>query len=87
MEQTNTEASNGEQGRGSMSQRHPRLYSVKEAASEYHVSASLLYREIRAGHLKAIVRRGCTRGLRVTDQNMVEWLDSQFEVYDWEAAR
>lgn len=35
----------------------PHLYTVREAAKQYGVPSETLYREIRAGRLKAILRR------------------------------
>lgn len=46
----------------------PSYYSISEAAKRWGVTPNVLYSEIRAGRLKAVIRTGCKRGLRVNDQ-------------------
>lgn len=62
----------------------PHRVQVREAAKQYGIPSETLYREIRAGRLKAIVRGGCKRGLRLSDSAMAKWFDSAYEPYVWE---
>lgn len=60
-----------------------RLYTIPEAAEVWHVSAGLLYKEIRAGRLHAKMRRGNKHGYLVTEQIMEEWINSELDdVYE-----
>ena len=52
------------------------LYSVSEAAKAWHVPVSVMYAEIRAGRLKAVMRRGCVKGYLVTEAIMDEWVEN-----------
>lgn len=55
-----------------------RLYSIKEASELWSVPITVLYEEIRAGRLKAVMRRGCTKGYLVTESIMDDWIESSF---------
>ena len=60
-----------------------RLYKIKEAAELWHVPEGVMYEEIRAGRLRAKMRRGCVRGYLVTEQVMEDWIEGQLvDVYD-----
>ena len=56
----------------------PSYYSIREAAERWGVTPNVLYSEIRAGRLKAVIRTGCKRGLRVNDQIMTDWERSTY---------
>lgn len=60
-----------------------RLYTVQEAADLWHVPASIMYQEIKAGRLRAKMRRGNVRGYFVTEKVMDAWIDDGLvDVYD-----
>lgn len=60
-----------------------RLYTIQEAADQWHVPISILYQEIKAGRLRAKMRRGNVRGYFVTEKVMDEWIDDGLvDVYD-----
>lgn len=59
-----------------------RLYKIKEAAKLWHVPESMLYQEIKAGRLRAKMRRGNVRGYLVTDEIMDEVAQELVDVYD-----
>ena len=60
----------------------PSYYSISEAAKRWGVTPQVLYSEIRAGRLKAVIRTGCKRGLRVNDQIMPAWERSAYVQVD-----
>lgn len=58
-----------------------KLHTVKEVADSFGVSPAFVYQAIHAGRLKAIKRRGTSRGLRVTDKALEEWYEREYEEY------
>ena len=56
-----------------------RLYTIAEAAEKIGVSKSWLYRDIRAGNLKAKKRRGTTRGYLLTEEIIDEYITHGME--------
>lgn len=54
--------------------------TVKEAAELYGIPKERIYAEIRAGRLVARVPRGCSRGYRVSDEDMDDWFANGMEV-------
>ena len=56
------------------------VYSIKEAAEKWHFSESTLYGAIKAGDLKARLRRGTKRGYKVTESIMEDWFNNETEV-------
>jgi hypothetical protein len=50
--------------------------TVHEAAARAHVSPWLIYREVRAGRLRAARIGGARSGLRLLDKWIDEWLDA-----------
>lgn len=55
-----------------------RYYTISEAAKRYHISTASLYAAIRTGELKAVVKRGNSRGYRVTDEIMTEYINTAY---------
>lgn len=60
-----------------------RLYTVAEASELWHVPQGVMYDEIKAGRLRAKMRRGNVRGYLVTEEVMDAWIeDGLVDVYD-----
>lgn len=60
-----------------------RLYTVTEASELWHVPQGVMYEEIKAGRLRAKMRRGNVRGYLVTEEVMDAWIeDGLVDVYD-----
>lgn len=60
-----------------------RLYKIKEASNIWHVPVSVMYEEIRAGRLRAKMRRGNVRGYVVTEEVMDAWVaEGLVDVYE-----
>lgn len=60
-----------------------RLYTIAEAAERWRVSPGVMYDEIKAGRLRAKMRRGNVRGYLVTEEVMDAWIeDGLVDVYD-----
>lgn len=55
-----------------------RYYTITEAAKRYNISTATLYAAIRTGELKAVVKRGNSRGYRVTDAIMTEYINAAY---------
>lgn len=64
-----------------------RLYSIPEAARMWGVPRSSLYEEARAGRLDARTRRGCSRGMKVTADEMERWVREERQGRRREEAR
>lgn len=65
-----------------------RLYTVSEAAEAWHVPVGVMYEEIKAGRLRAKIRRGNIRGYFVTQSVMDDWIDGELvDVYDVNLSR
>lgn len=58
----------------------PRLYTVEEAARLMKKSTSYLYVVINQGLLKARLRRGTIRGYVITEQAILDFYETGFEV-------
>lgn len=55
------------------------LYTVAEVAKLIGVSRQAVYADIKAGRLRAVVRRGCSQGYRVKREDIDKWIDEQWE--------
>lgn len=60
-----------------------KLYKIPEAAEVWQVPINILYDEIKAGRLRAKMRRGNVRGYFVTEAVMDDWINNcMVDVYD-----
>lgn len=57
----------------------PRYYTVAELSKLFGVSASVIYRDIKDGTLRAKVPRGAKRGYRVCEDDIAQWLRDRME--------
>lgn len=55
------------------------FYTVGQAAEVVSLSASTLYGEIKAGRLKAKVRKGNKRGYRIERIELMRWFNEEWE--------
>lgn len=55
------------------------FYTVAQAAEVVSLSASTLYAEIKAGRLKAKVRKGNKRGYRIERIELMRWFNEEWE--------
>lgn len=56
-----------------------RWLTVPEAAKEIGISPRTAYDAIKRGDLRAVVRRGCTRGYRVSTDEIARYMDEGWE--------
>lgn len=54
------------------------LLTVKEAAARLSMSEWSLRRAINSGALKAVVRRGYERGIRIKESDLEEYVENQW---------
>lgn len=54
-------------------------YTPAEVAEMFGVSVSTIYREIREHRLKARLKRGSSRGYRITKEAISDWLENGYE--------
>lgn len=56
-----------------------RWLTVPEAAREMGISPRTTYDAIKRGELRAVVRRGCSRGYRVAAEEIARYMDEGWE--------
>ena len=61
--------------------------TVAEASKRYGFPKYRLYEEIREGRLVARKPRGCSRGFRLKDEDVLRWMDEGMELVVPEATR
>lgn len=55
-----------------------RKYTVAEAAEAAGLSVWQVYAEVRAGRLRAEVRRGMSRGYRIAQSELERWAEEEW---------
>lgn len=50
------------------------LYTVKEASKHYNIPEQVIYREIKDGRLKPLLRRATVKPYLISDETMEDWL-------------
>ena len=52
------------------------VYSVADVCEIFHCDQRLVRKAIERGELRAFLPNGCSRGLRILGQWVVEWMES-----------